>query len=151
MAANALVVFYSRYGETEQLALAAGVGAIQERANIRLRRLPDLTDASVIQTDAEWAENLDRMRREYIAPREIDIQWADVLILAAPQDRTAEMERFLDSLGESVRGKVGLAIGTFAAEAAKTGLIVGAVSGPSQDATAAAREAVKRAKGVGQG
>jgi hypothetical protein len=74
-----------------------------------------------------------------------------VLILAAPQDRTAEMELFLDTLGESVRGKIGLAIGTFAAEAAKTGLIVGAVAGRPEDATAAAREAVKRAKGVGRG
>ena len=32
---NALVVFYSRYGTTEKLALAAGLGAIQADANIR--------------------------------------------------------------------------------------------------------------------
>ena len=48
MTINALVVFYSRHGETERLALAAGVGAVQARANIRLRRLKDLADAATI-------------------------------------------------------------------------------------------------------
>jgi len=39
--ANVLVVFYSRTGVTETQALAVGVGAIQGRANIRLRRIRD--------------------------------------------------------------------------------------------------------------
>ena len=42
---NALVVFYSRYGAAERLALAAGLGAIQADANIRLRRFADRADA----------------------------------------------------------------------------------------------------------
>src|SRR5215472_13331277 len=94
---NVLVVFYSRYGESEKLALAAGVGAIQARANIRLRRLADLTPPETIQSDPSWSQNLERMQKDYIAPREIDAQWADLLILAAPRDRTVEMERYLDA------------------------------------------------------
>ena len=41
---NVLVVFYSRYGNAERIALAAGVGAIQARGNIRLRRVVDHAD-----------------------------------------------------------------------------------------------------------
>ena len=36
-----LVIFSSLCGNTERLALAAAVGAVQARANIRMRRLPD--------------------------------------------------------------------------------------------------------------
>ena len=46
---NVVVVFYSRYGATEQLALAAGVGAVQAHANIRLRRLKDLADPILLR------------------------------------------------------------------------------------------------------
>ena len=121
---NVLVVFYSRYGETEKLALAAGVGAIQARANIRLRRLPDLASPETIQCDAAWSENLERMRKDYIAPREIDAQWANALILAAPRDCPAEMERYLASAGNLLSGKIAAVIGEFAPAAAAAGLNV---------------------------
>ena len=124
MSANVLVIFYSRYGETEKLALAAGVGAIQMRANIRLRRLPDLTDAETIGRDARWSENLARMTKDYIAPREIDVAWAEVLILAAPRDRSAEMEQYLASAGDSLKGKLAAVLGTFGAAAERAGLII---------------------------
>ena len=52
MDVNVLVVFYSRYGKAERLALAAGLGAIQAKANIRLRRVPDLADEAAIAADA---------------------------------------------------------------------------------------------------
>jgi hypothetical protein len=110
---NVLVVFYSRYGITEQLALAAGVGVIQMRGSPRLRRLPDLADAEAIRADAVWSENLERMKKDYIAPREVDAQWARVLILAAPRDATREMERYLESAGDVLRGKVAAVVGTF--------------------------------------
>jgi hypothetical protein len=74
---NVLVVFYCRSGGTEKLALAAGLGAIQARANIRLRRLADLADRTTIEASAEWKENLDRMSRDYVAPRPADPVWAD--------------------------------------------------------------------------
>jgi NAD(P)H dehydrogenase (quinone) len=73
-----LVIFYSRSGSTEKLALAAAVGAVQSRAAIRLRRLADMNEAS------ECTETLVRLRKEYIAPREIDVIAADGLVFAAP-------------------------------------------------------------------
>jgi hypothetical protein len=121
---NVLVVFYSRRGETEALALAAGVGAIQARANIRLRRLPDLADPETIRSDAAWSENLERMKKDYIAPREVDLPWADALILAAPRDCSTEMERYLESARESLKGKTAAVLGAFADAAARAGLTV---------------------------
>ena|ERR1022692_2448944 len=100
---NVLVVFYSRYGETEKLATAAGVGAIQSRANLRLRRLKDLSEAEAIARDAAWKATLDRMNMDYIAPREIDAQWADVILVASPADARAEMTQYLKSLEASYR------------------------------------------------
>ena len=121
---NVLVIFYSRYGTTEKLALAAGVGAIQMRANIRLRRLTDLATPETIQSDAAWSENLERMRKDYIAPREVDAQWADVLILAAPRDCTAEIEQYLESARDTFKGKVAAVLGAFADAAVRAGLAV---------------------------
>jgi hypothetical protein len=95
---NVVVVFYSRYGETEQLALAAGVGAVQAHANIRLRRLKDLADPEIIARDPRWVENLERMNRDYIAPRDIDVDWAEVLLVASCPDSLRETEQYVEAL-----------------------------------------------------
>src|SRR6516225_10910269 len=70
---NVLVIFESCSGATEKLALAAAVGAVQARANIRMRRLPD--------NSTESNETLSRMRREYVAPTSADTLWADAVII----------------------------------------------------------------------
>jgi hypothetical protein len=151
-AVNVLVVFYSRRGKSEALALAAGVGAIQARANIRLRRLADLADPETIQSDTAWSENVERMSKDYIAPRDVDVQWADVLILSAPPDRTEEMERYLVSARDAIRGRTGVVLGTFAEKAAAAGVILvrpADEAGDAAAATAYARrvvEAVRAAK-----
>lgn len=98
MDVNVLVVFYSRYGNAERLALAAGVGAIQAKANIRLRRVPDLASEDAIAADASWKENWERMKLDYVAPREADAPWADVVVLVMPADSSAELERYLTML-----------------------------------------------------
>jgi hypothetical protein len=95
---NVVVVFYSRYGTTEQLALAAGVGAVQAHANIRLRRLKDLADPEAIARDPRWTENLERMNRDYIAPREIDADWADVVLVASCPESLRETEKYVEEL-----------------------------------------------------
>ena len=105
---NALVVFYSRYGTTEKLALAAGLGAIQADANIRLRRVADGVDAATIDADAEWKKNLDRMNRDYVQPRPADPVWADVIILATPASSSSELATYVASLPSlgSMAGKI---------------------------------------------
>ena len=99
---NVLIVFYSRYGTAEKIALAAGVGAIQARANIRLRRVADHADGTTIDATPAWRENLDRMNRDYVVPRPADAPWADVIVLATPQDSCAEIESFCASLRSAV-------------------------------------------------
>jgi hypothetical protein len=95
---NALVVFYSRYGTTEKLALAAGLGAIQADANIRLRRVADHADETTIGADANWKKNLERMNRDYVVPRPADPVWADVIILATPAQSSSEIATYVASL-----------------------------------------------------
>jgi NAD(P)H dehydrogenase (quinone) len=105
---NVLVVFYSRHGTTEKLALAAALGAIQARANIRLRRVADLVDRATIDTSAEWRDNVDRMARDYVAPRPPDPVWADVIVLATPQQPSREIEQYCTSLAgeQALAGKI---------------------------------------------
>ncbi len=108
---NTLVTFSSRTGSTEKLALAAGVGAVQARANIRLRWLREEVDDETVARVPGWKENRDRMTREYIAPREIDFQWADVLVLAMPARdgvSSPELKTYLDTAGK-LHGKVATA------------------------------------------
>ena len=83
-AVNVLVVFYSRFGATERLALAAAVGAVQGRANIRLRRLADAADEGTIASMPGWLESRKRMNRQYVTPREADVGWADAILVGIP-------------------------------------------------------------------
>jgi NAD(P)H dehydrogenase (quinone) len=145
---NVLVVFYSRYGTAEQLGLAAGLGAIQARANIRLRRLPDLADPATISATPAWKQNLDRMNRDYVAPRPADPVWADVVVLATPADSPREVESYCESLGP-MAGKIAAPLapgsGTSALKAiygaaAGAGLIVVPAPAASDDQKTAARE-----------
>jgi NAD(P)H dehydrogenase (quinone) len=148
---NALVVFYCRDGKTERLALAAGLGAIQADANIRLRRVADHADMATIERDPAWKENLARMNRDYVAPRPADPVWADVVILATPADSSTELETYvstLPSLG-SMRGKLAAPLAPANADqalkplysaAACAGFIVTPAAEAPGDPIAAARE-----------
>ena len=107
MSANVMVVFYSRRGQTEKLALAAGSGCDSgSRRTSGCGGLADLANAEAIAADAEWSENLARMKKEYIAPREIDAQWANVLvILAAPKIARRRWSGILNRRARFCRGR----------------------------------------------
>ncbi len=147
---NVLVVFYSRYGAAEKLALAAGVGAIQARGNIRLRRVADLADAATIARDVAWTEHRERMAMDYVAPRPADPLWADVIVLATPAGSTAELEGFLRTLPSlgPMAGKIAaplcpgdaaVALRAVYAAAAEAGLTVAPAGAPADDPVARAR------------
>jgi hypothetical protein len=114
----ALVTFYSRGGSTERLATAAAVGAVQARAAIRLRRVPDADPAGALGQFPEHADTLRRMQKEYATPREADVIAADVLIFASTPDVSASApvwSPFFDLLAQlqsqgKLAGKVGAAI-----------------------------------------
>src|SRR6266699_2996873 len=84
--AKVLITFYSRCGSTEKLALAAAVGAVQARAQIRFRRLPDIGDADLSADSPECRTIHERLRKEYVAPKEADVLRADAIIFVAPPD-----------------------------------------------------------------
>jgi hypothetical protein len=87
---NILVIFHAADAEGEQLALSLGLGAVQAKCDIRLRRL-----------GAEVPEYA--IHAGYIAPREQDMDWADGLVLAiAPRNFAlrSEVEELLGSLGK---------------------------------------------------
>ena len=147
---NVLVVFYSRYGKAEKLALAAGVGTIQAHANIRLRRVADLASPQMIEADQEWTTQLDRMNMDYVVPRPADPVWADVIVLATPAESSQELERYVGSLSSlgSMAGKIAAPLAVtddesrlkaMYAAAAAAGLIVVPAPSDSHDAIAGAR------------
>ena len=152
---NVLIVFYSRYGVAEQLGPAAGVGAIQARANIRLRRVADLADSTTIEATPAWKENLDRMNRDYVIPRPADPVWADVIVLATPADTSREIEAYCSSLRSlgPMAGKIAAPIASarddsalrpIYAAAACAGMIVAPAERDADDPIAAAREYGRR-------
>jgi NAD(P)H dehydrogenase (quinone) len=109
---NVLVVFCSRTGTTEKLALAAAVGAVQARANIRLRWLPEAADDGTMEGVPGWKENRERMEKEYIAPRAVDAEWAHAIIIGAhgaPPELKAYLG-WLDALRSE--GKLDSKVGT---------------------------------------
>src|SRR3954469_24551293 len=81
---NVLVVFYSRTGLTERLAVLLAEGAIQAGAKIRLRRSRDLLPEELIAADEAWRSERDRMQKEFAAPRLEDVAWADVIAFGTP-------------------------------------------------------------------
>jgi NAD(P)H dehydrogenase (quinone) len=131
MPATVVVVFYSRDGETERLAHAAAVGAVQARALIRLRRMADPDAAGVLARHPASQDTLRRMHREYIAPRDADVLAADALILASRADVDAsapEWRPFVDLLerlheGGRLAGKTAGVIANGAASASFEALL----------------------------
>jgi NAD(P)H dehydrogenase (quinone) len=81
---NVLVIFYSRGGLTERLAVLLAEGAIQGGASIRLRRSRDVMPEDLIAADPKWQANRDRMHEEFAAPRIQDVEWADVVAFGTP-------------------------------------------------------------------
>jgi hypothetical protein len=148
-----LITFYCRTGDTELLALAAAVGAVQARANIRLRRLPD---SIPVTPDSDNA--LTRMCKEYVLPTEADVLRADAIIFAAPAGFTPAAPEWSEYLGLLSRlgadgklsGKIAVALGEDAKTAtllsttiAQAGFTLPSISG---DATAQGRQIANHAR-----
>lgn len=115
--AKVLIVFYSRNGSTEKLALGVAEGAMAEGAEVRMRRTPDIVGPEVMAKAPGWAENSARLHATYGAPTLEDAEWADAIIFGTPTrfgNCAAELKAFIDSLGGlwfqgKLNGKVGSA------------------------------------------
>jgi len=151
-----VVTFYSRGGTTERLATVAAVGAVQMRAGIRMRRVPDPAPAAALAQFPEHREQLRRMHKEYVAPREADLVAADVLVVASPADvppTSPEWQAYVDLLTRlhaegKLRRKVaavvdnGPSAAAFSTELARLGLSV--VTAPTE------RDELARAMALGR-
>ena len=110
-----LITFYSRRGSTEKLASAAGVGAVQGRSLIRLRRVPDVEKD---EPPADCLESYARMRREYVTPAEADVLWANAVIFGVSpgcSPASGQWTAFLELLEQlrdqgKIDGKVGVIV-----------------------------------------
>jgi NAD(P)H dehydrogenase (quinone) len=115
--ANVLIVFYSRNGSTEKMALAVAEGAKAEGAEVRLRRARDIVGPDAMAKAPGWAENAARLDAQYPAPTSEDAEWADAIIFGTPTrfgNAAAELKAYIDSLGGlwfqgKLNGKVGSA------------------------------------------
>lgn len=114
-ATKVLIVFYSRNGSTEKMALAVAEGARAEGAEVRLRRARDIVGPDVMAKAPGWAENAARLDAQYPAPTTDDAEWADAIIFGTPTrfgNAAAELKAYIDSLGGlwfqgKLNGKVG--------------------------------------------
>ena len=105
---NVLVVFYSRGGEAERLAVCIAEGAVQAGARIRLRRARDVAPEERIARDARWAEARDRMHQEYAAPTLRDAEWADAIAFGtrgAGGSVSPELAAYIDWIAADVAPK----------------------------------------------
>src|SRR4051794_22278337 len=106
---NMLVVFYSKTGLTERLAVLLAEGAIQAGAKIRLRRSRDLLPEEFIAADEAWRSERDRMEKEFAAPRLEDVAWADVIAFGTPAaigGVSVELGATLSQIGTLGRGSL---------------------------------------------
>ena len=80
---HVLVIFQADTEQTEQLALAVGVGAVESEAGIRLRRLrmPGAVEGG---------------HKDYGTLREADLLWADTVVIGLEDERAGTEE--LDGL-----------------------------------------------------
>ena len=110
-----LIVFYSRSGSVEALALAAADAAREAGADVRMCRTREVADAETMAKVEGWSESANRQNALYPAPTHEDAEWADAILFGTPcyfGSMATELKNFLDQLGPqwkhgSLAGKVG--------------------------------------------
>lgn len=123
---NILIAFYSRNGSTEQIANAVAQGAEAAGAEVRLCRARDIVAEEIIQKVPGWAENRDRMQKQYKDPTPEDAVWADGILFGTPTrfgNVCAELKAYIDSVGGPwAQGKFnGKAGGAFSSTSSRHG------------------------------
>lgn len=110
-----LIVFYSRSGSVETLAVAAADAAREAGADVRMRRTREVVNAETMAKVEGWSESANRQNALYPAPTHEDAEWADAILFGTPcyfGTMATELKSFLDQLGPqwkhgSLAGKVG--------------------------------------------
>lgn len=99
---NILVVYYSTYGHTYQLALAEAEGAQNvEGANVRVVRVPELVPDEIITGNAGMMHGREIQHAVQIAQLD-DLEWADGIAFGSPTrygNMAAQMKNYIDQAG----------------------------------------------------
>jgi hypothetical protein len=97
---NVVVIFQAETEQTEQLALAVAVGAVEAEASIRLRRLVG-------------ADSIEVAHKGYGQLKEADLEWADTVVVGLEGTAVGEeLDGLLSLLGDGrLRGKQGWTFG----------------------------------------
>ena len=115
-----LIVFYSRFGSAEKLAVAASEAAQQAGAVVRFRRVREVADEAAMAKGKGWLESARRQNGLYGAPTMEDAEWADAILFGTPcyfGSMATELKNYFDLLGPQwkqgkLAGKVGGAFAT---------------------------------------
>jgi hypothetical protein len=97
---NVVVIFQAETEETEQLALAVAVGAVEAEASIRLRRLMG-------------ADSIEVAHKGYGQLKEADLEWAETVVVGLEEPAVGEALEGLLSLLDvgGLQGKRGWTFG----------------------------------------
>lgn len=98
-----LIVFYSRYGNTAQLAEGIAKGARKvQGTEVITRKVNETAPAEIISRDERWRRAHDEMARKYPAPTLAELEEADAIVFGSPTrygNMSAELKLFIDTTG----------------------------------------------------
>lgn len=98
-----LIIFYSRYGTTAQLAEGIANGARKvDGAEVIMRKVDETAPPEVISRDQNWQKAHDEMAQKYAPPTLAELEEADAIIFGSPTrygNMSAELKLFIDTTG----------------------------------------------------
>lgn len=102
MATNVLVVYYSSYGHTFQMAQSVAEGAGTGGAAVRLRRIPELEEARRALSTQEYYLRAQEQQKDVAEVTHDDLRWADGIAWGIPTrygNMPAQVKQFIDTTG----------------------------------------------------
>lgn len=96
------IIFYSMTGTNYRLAQWAAEGGMEQGAEVRVLRVPELASEETIQENPAWKEHVDRVKDVPIVKLD-DLEWADAIIFSVPTrygTMPGQMKQFLDTTGK---------------------------------------------------
>lgn len=96
------VIFYSMTGTNYRLAQWAAEGGMEQGAEVRVLRVPELASEETIQENPAWKEHVDDVKDVPIVSLD-DLEWANAIIFSVPTrygTMPGQMKQFLDTTGK---------------------------------------------------
>ncbi|MEI6447736.1 MAG: NAD(P)H:quinone oxidoreductase [Actinomycetes bacterium] len=103
MSASIAVIYYSATGNVHQLAEAVAEGAQGVGAEVRLRRVPELSTAEAIAANPAWQAHSDATSEHVEVATLADLEWANGYAFGTPTrygNMAAPLKQFIDSTGQ---------------------------------------------------